>query len=389
MTDLGDFAAAQEPPPKGWEPYAEEIGQIGSAIVRIPTPGASRRDLLISAGFDPDQWVIKGDVQTRKWMRHDHEWLYYYKFDVTAGTESEEQRAANVEDLVTAIRSRTALAPQGPGGGQDAWLYLASDWQIGKAEGDGTPGTVTRVLESVDKARQHVLELRRLGRKMPTGALVGTGDLGEGTCGFYSVQSFMTDLNRRSQNRLVRELLCYAIDELRPLFDEFVVATVGGNHGENREGGKKITNDADNDDVAQFECIKEAYDRVGADIHWVIPEDELSILLTLGGVPVGFTHGHLFTGGGKLAQAKALEWWKGQVFGLQGVAGAHILCSSHFHHFSVINHGARTHLQTPAMDPGSKWVRDAWGSDSPAGVLTLRLDARTPLGWDDLRVLGA
>jgi predicted phosphodiesterase len=121
----------------------------------------------------------------------------------------------------------------------------------------------------------------------------------------------------------------------------------------------------------------------------VIPQDELSLCVELGGVKVGLTHGHLFSSGGRLVQAKALEWWRGQVFGLQPVAEAQVLVSSHFHHFSVINHGARTHIQTPAMDPGSKWVANAWGTDSPAGVLTLRYDAEHPLGWADLHVLGA
>jgi len=90
-----------------------------------------------------------------------------------------------------------------------------------------------------------------------------------------------------------------------------------------------------------------------------------------------------------LPQAKAQEWWKSQDFGFQPVRDAQILISSHFHHFTASTFGARTHLQTPAMDPGSKWVRDAWGSDAPAGVLTLRLSAQEPLKWTDLAILGA
>ena len=64
---------------------------------------------------------------------------------------------------------------------------------------------------------------------------------------------------------------------------------------------------------------REAYDKAGIDgITWVIPEDEMSILVELGGVPTGFTHGHLF-GKGSTPQQKALEWWKGQDFGFQAV----------------------------------------------------------------------
>jgi hypothetical protein len=384
-----DYAAARDLP-KGWEPGIEVRGEDGSAVVRLPRPGASEHDLLLEAGFDPDLWRIKGPVHYRKWQRHDHEWLHYYRFDTTSAGESPAQRAASVDELHALIAGQRS-APRAPQAvnGTDAWVYHASDWQIGKGEGDGSEGTVQRVLDSLQQAYDQVLDLRRRGRMIPHGALLCTGDLGEGTCGFYPNQAWSTDLNRRDQNRVTRMLLTTAVDTLSPLFEKFTVGTVGGNHGENRQGGKVLTDDSDNDDVAQLECVKEAFDRVGdSNIEWIIPRDELSLCVELGGVKVGLTHGHLFSGGGKLVQAKALEWWKGQAFGLQAVADARVLVSSHFHHFSMINHGTRTHLQTPAMDPGSRWVSNAWGLASPAGVLTLRYDANEPLGWADLQVLG-
>ena len=53
--------------------------------MRLPRPNATEQDLLIAAGFDPDCWRIKGTFNTRRWMRYDQEWLYYYKFDVEQG----------------------------------------------------------------------------------------------------------------------------------------------------------------------------------------------------------------------------------------------------------------------------------------------------------------
>jgi len=390
---LAEARAKNQPPPvpKGWEPYAEESGRVGSAIVRLPRPGATERDLLIGAGFDPDCWRIYGPVNTRRWMRYDQEWLFYYKFDVVQG-ESPEQVEIHVKDLVRHLRRRkprTALE-LGLSGGGDAWLYDASDWQVGKREGeDGSAQTVDRVAESVELAVRRVKDLRRCGALMPQGAFVGLGDLGEGTCGFYPNQPFLIDLNRRDQNRVVRELITYAIDELSPLFEVFEVATVGGNHGENRDDGKKATDDGDNDDVAQFEAVKEAYDRAGRDPHirWHIPRDELSIALELGGVLNGFTHGHLFRKGSTV-QAKAHEWWKGQDFGFQAVRGTQILHSAHFHHLSCVCYGSRTHWQTPPMDPGSKWFRETSGEETPAGALTMRISAEEPLGFSDVQVLG-
>lgn len=376
--------------PAGWEPFAEFTDSIGSAIVRLPTPKATARDLLISAGFDPDSWQISGPINTRRWMRYDQEWLYYYKFDVVAG-ESPEIVEEHVDDLVKHIRKRKHKAPAILRPGTDSFAFNASDWQIGKREGnDGTPQTIERVLTSIDMGVERVKELRKQGRKMPELLFTGLGDIGEGTCGFYPGQQFLIDRNRRDQGRINRELITTALDALTPLFDKTIVAVVGGNHGENRSPkGERMTSDGDNDDCAYFDAVKEAFDRAGTtNIDWRIMEDELSMSVYSGEVSVGLTHGHLFERGrGGTAQQKAHEWWKGQDFGFQAVRGTRILISAHFHHFSVITHGARTHLQTPAMDPGSKWFRQSSGEDSPPGTLTLRLDGETALGWDDLSVL--
>ncbi len=373
--------------PPGWEPFAEYAGAIGKAGVRLPRPYSTERDLLIASGFDPDEWQIAGSINTRKWMRYDGEWLYYYKFDVKAG-ESPQIIEQHIDELVGQIRKKIE-SPAFIKPGTDAWGYIASDWQTGKREGnDGTPQTIERVLTSIEMAVERVKNLRRQGFKMPTLLFAGTGDLGEGTCGFYPGQQFLIDRNRRDQGRINRELITKALDELTPLFDKTVVAAVGGNHGENRSPeGQRLTSDGDNDDCAYFDAVREAFDRSGrTDIEWKIMEDELSMALDIGGVFTGLTHGHLF-GKGATAQQKALEWWKGQDFGFQPIRGTRILISSHFHHFSAVTHGSRTHLQTSAMDPGSKWVRQSWGDDTPPGVLTLRFDGESVLGWEDLSIL--
>lgn len=377
-------------PPAGWEPFAEFSDSIGSAIVRLPTPGATARDLLISAGFDPADWQIAGPINTRRWMRYDQEWLYYYKFDVIAG-ESPEVVEEHVDDLVKRIRRRKTKTAKTPSSGTDAFGFLISDWQIGKAEGgDGTPETIERVLKSIELAGDRVKTLRKAGRKMPTLLVGGLGDIGEGTCGFYPGQQFLIDRTRREQGKINRELITEALDHLTPMFDETIVAVVGGNHGENRTPeGQRITSDGDNDDCAYFEAVKEAFDRAGDNnIQWQIMDDELSMMVEAGGVPIGLTHGHLFQQGkGSTAQQKAYEWWKGQDFGFQAVRGTRVLVSAHFHHFSAVTYGSRTHLQTPAMDPGSKWYRELRGEDSPPGTLTVRFDADSPLGWDDVIIL--
>lgn len=371
--------------PPGWQPYSEFTDQIGEAIVRLPSPNATERDLLVSAGFDPDSWRISGAINVRRWMRADQEWLYYYKFDVVAG-ESEEVIEEHIEDLVKKIRQRTPVNKT-RSTEDDAFLVFASDWQIGKAEGGfGTSDTIDRVTDCFDKAALRVKELRKTGRSIPHGVLVGMGDIVEGCLGNYSTQLFTTDKNRRDQNKIARELISYGIDTLSPLFEEFTIACVHGNHGEHRHEGKKITDDADNDDTACFETVKEAYDRAGQTFNWYIPDDEMSTALTLGGVKIGLTHGHIFRKG-STPQQKAVEWFKSADFGFQPVRGSQILVSAHFHHLLVTEVGHRTLIQCPALDPGSKWYRDSTGEDAPPGMLTFRLSKDEVMGYSDLQVL--
>jgi predicted phosphodiesterase len=384
--DLEEAYQRGDKVPAGWQPYVEYTDQIGKAIVRLPSPDASARDLLIGAGFSPDEWKIDGPIQARKWMSYDGRWLHYFKFNVIAG-ESDELVQTHIDELTRHIRKRRTPAKSWASDG-DAFAIVAADWQIGKAEGgDGTDQTVDRVLESLDMAKQRVKDLRRIGRQMPTGALLGLGDLVEGCIGFYPAQQFNVDRTRREQGRITRELIAHAIDELHPLFDRFVVATVAGNHGENRSDGKSFTNPGDNDDVAAFEAVREAFGRAQVQgLEWHIPDEELSIQVNLGGVWVGMTHGHMFRTGAT-AQKKAVEWWKNQEFGLQPVAGSDILLSGHFHHFSAVTYGCRTAIQAPAMDPGSQWFRFGSGEETPAGLLTLRFDRSEALRYSDLQIL--
>jgi hypothetical protein len=388
--DLKAATAASEKVQPGWEPYAEEAGRIGSAIVRLPRPTATEHDLLIGAGFDPDLWRIKGTINTRRWMRYDQEWLYYYKFDVEQG-ETAEALELNIEELTKHLRRRKRRSLSAEVLGDTAYSYQASDWQIGKQLHEvGSAQTAERVADTIDQTVADIRALRKAGFMDDHGAFLALGDLGEGTCGFYPNQAFTVDLNRRDQNRLVRELITYGIDSLSPLFGKFTVATVAGNHGENRSlGGKVTTNEADNDDVAQFEAVREAFARAGdPGIEWIIPDDELAIQVELGGVRVGMTHGHVFQRGpGGTAQKKALEWWKNQDFGMQELRGSQVLLSAHFHHYSNVCYGRRSAIQMPPMDPGSKWFADVVGQDSPAGAVVMRFDSSKKLGYDHLRIL--
>ena len=375
---------------KGWEPYTETVGsESGSAVVASNTSNKKEEDLLKDAGFDPNSWKISGPINTRKWQRHDKEWLYYYKFSVVGG-ESDASVGVHIDELVKKINKRLVDKPKKTiKDAEDAFIFVMSDLQIGKSEGGiGSEHTALRYMDCVDQAVEQVKALRASGKPVDHGVILGTGDLVEGCVNYYSNQPWIVDLNQRDQNKLVRELIYYTIDSFYPLFDRLTVATVGGNHGENRNDGKLVTDLADNADVAAFEACKEAYDRAGVlDIDWIIPQHDISIAFDAGGVNIGACHGHQFRKGSTPAQ-KAEEWFKGQVFGGNNpVSNAKLLVHAHFHHFLVTQKGFRTMIQAPTCDPGSSHFTNSAGDQTPAAVLTFRASSNSPTGFTDIQLL--
>lgn len=390
LTDDIDNAANESEkiaPPKGWEPYTETIGeQVGSAIVKIPSPGATEHDLLLSAGFDPESWQIDGPIQTRKWMAYHGDWLYYYKFSVKSG-ESKESKKIDVDELIKYLKKRKTKSPAKTTSG-DGWALVISDLQIGKANGDiGTDDIIRFYTDCVDQAVKEVKHLRKFGKMMPEGALFGLGDIVENCFGFYPSQPFTVDLNQREQNRVARQLITYSINELMPLFDSFQVKAIGGNHGERRVDGKFVTDGGDNMDSECFDAVREAYNMAGIELDWDIPDQDLSLATTIGGVNVGITHGHLFKSGGATIQQKSINWFKNQIWGVQNVSECQILLHGHWHHLLVTQSGYRSLIQAPACDAGSLWYTQTSGEHTPPGVLTMRFDSNNPVGWDDLKVL--
>jgi predicted phosphodiesterase len=379
-------------PPKDAPTFSETNGEEGHAAAFLPHENATARELVEAAGLDPDLWQLTGNVNTRKWMRYDGKFLYYYKFDVKAG-ESIEARQLHIEDLTKLIRRRTrkpfnSLLTSH----STTYGHGIADWQIGKAEGgEGSDSTIQRYLNSIEEAEREIKRLRKTNASLNDLALLSTGDLVEGCGGHYDMQTFSVDLDRREQNRVVRELLTTAISTLSPMFEHTTVAAVPGNHGENRHKGKAFTNFSDNDDVATVEAVSESFRLAGWDedrIKFMWPEkDELSLLVDLNGVPIVLAHGHQFRGGVN-ALKKADDWWRGQDFGHQAAREAQILLTGHFHSFNTSNlsHN-RSWIQQPTIDTGSWWFTNMSGISATRGVLSMVFNSEHPLGYDHLRIL--
>lgn len=264
--------------------------------------------------------------------------------------------------------------------GDRALVVCWSDWQIGKADGDGWRGTLDRFVDSIGAMQDRI-------RDEKPGALyvLSLGDMVEGCAGHYAQQTFTTQLNATQQQEVVTDMIVRGVKDLARHVGRMVVAPVGGNHGEVRRDGKSFTDFADNYDVSLFRhakrTIAENVDAYGH-VSFNIPTRELTQTLDVNGVLVGIVHGHQFAGGGTVEQ-KAMRWWRGQMEGMQPVGDASILVSGHFHHLNVKRQGSRTWMQAPALDGGSDWFRDVSGLDSPPGTLSFVVESG---GWRRMMV---
>jgi hypothetical protein len=97
----------------------------------------------------------------------------------------------------------------------------------------------------------------------------------------------------------------------------------------------------------------------------------------MAGTVVGLAHGHQFRG-------KAVDWWMKQSHGMQDIGEATLLLSGHLHHLRVEQSGAKTFIQSPALDGGSTWFQNSSGQAAPAGMLTLTVGGG---GWSDLLIV--
>lgn len=258
--------------------------------------------------------------------------------------------------------------------GQGAMIVVLSDWQIGKADGDGLKGTIERILNGIDKVEVRIKELEKLKRPIGKLMVLWTGDSIEGCVGHYAQQTFSVELDRRDQVKVARRLLRDALMRWSKYFAEVQVLAVGGNHGENRNsGGKSYTSLNDNDDVAIVEQVAEILEsnqEAYGHIQFAIPKDRLSITADAAGWVLGITHGHTARRGGTGTEQKLRRWLEGQSLGRRSVGGADVLVSGHYHHFRVADWGGCVWLQAPAMDGGSDWWQEMSGEKSESGILT-------------------
>jgi hypothetical protein len=387
----------RKPRPKhkpGWEPGFVWDGRKGSITLEPGTEsGASRAqftallsELAEAIGEDPDLYEIVGDIQVRRWQQTPgDEYLYYHRATITrkaGGAEGD----PDVDALLAEVRKRgTRKVPSTDTTG--AGLVVAmGDWQVGKSDGDGVEGTVERLAAIPAHIEARWKALRRIGVPLEVVYLCFAGDLKESCNGHYTQQQFRTVLNNRDQRKIIRHSAERVIDRAAAFAPRVAVKVVGGNHGEEREGGKSHTDFADNVDVAVIEDIAYAYSHTDRYPHvsFAIPNDDLTLTFDHDGTVVGLAHGHQAGFGSGDPRTKIHNWWKGQMDGQQPIGDADILVTAHYHHPWMIRRGARTHFGCPSLDGGSDWFRNQTGQHAPPQTLSFVV---TGSGWSHMELL--
>lgn len=407
MTDLSKRLAAVEnqaeledavkkkKSPQGWEPGVVWDGAKGtvttSAIYEPPTEWSS---LLKERGLDPSIYEIVGD--TIRWTSFDG-WkrdapgdeaystiCYSYKADIRLKS----PERPNLDEIYQAIKR--AKKPSKPAPEGDTTFVIAlSDWQTGNRDGGGVQKQVEEIAALPDKLVKRVRDLRKCGTKINHILIVGLGDLVEGTCGHYPAQQFRIEVDRREQMKIVRRGIRDIIMALAPIVERVTITAVGGNHGENRGlSGKAFTTTGDNDDVAIFEQIAEAFQmnkEAFPNVSWRIPLERLTTSVEINGKIIAFTHGHLSKASGNAAQS-VWNWWKDQAHGRAhpGVADADILVTGHYHHFNAKEQEGRALFVCPSIVSVGEYFQDTYGVKTRAGTLTFCVNS---VGWTEMSIV--
>lgn len=252
------------------------------------------------------------------------------------------------------------------------------DLQAGQHDGDSVEGMLARaalyplfIKAEIKRLAMQKVRVRRV-------VMPALGDLVEGcmAAAFYSNQSWLVNLNRRDQVKIVRRLVTRIMEEVATLGYPVLVPVVPGNHGEHRGAkGKLVTDPADNDDIAIMEMVAElcqANPSLRDQFTFRFTEgNDLSVTLDLGwGWTVAFAHGHT-AGGGAGAANKQQNWLAKQALANTAAGGAKFYVTGHFHSAMYVTlPGGRTWIQIPALCDSSEYFTDWYGLSGAPGLLT-------------------
>ena len=383
-----EIASVQKTEPRQrqaeWTPGVTWMGDEGT-ITTPPVEGETHPDwsgVLRMWGLDPEHFAVVEPVLFNVWGDTLGILNRQWKGKVVR---KGRQETADIDALIQEIKKHKPRERKEIEGGASL-VVCASDWQVGKRDGDGLKGLVGRWLQAIDDVELRLKELKKLGRPIDSITVLCLGDLVEGCDGHYDIQTFTVEVDRRDQVKIARRLLRDALIRWSKVVPSITVAAIGGNHGENRKNGKAFTTLGDNDDVALVESVAEIFQanpEAYGHIKFAIPTDELSLTLEVHGKIIGITHGHLARSGAG-TEAKLRRWIADQTLGRQRIGDCDILVTGHYHSFKLADWGGVKWIQAPALDGGSVWWRQSTGEIADVGVLTFLVSSQ---GVSDIQLL--
>ncbi len=364
---LGDFenlssrgSDKREPALKeSWRPQLE-LDANGGYFVSSPRTQepANQEELLAEFDLNPADWIIT-NVRRSKWQTYSGEWLQSFRVSLKPiAQRSEMLDASQIEKEILKWRPKK----EDKGKGNLTAIYNIGDTQWGKDAGDGTAGTVDRVMRGLQAslARHKEIKSRGIGQI----ALPQLGDCIEGVVSQGGKITGRLDLSLTSQIRVGRRVLLEWVKAFAPLTDDLVIPVVPGNHDESHR--QVITDPMDSWQVEIVQQVLDIAKENPALAHVTgrfADNDNSTLAVNLSGALVGFAHGHQIRDPEK--------WLAGQSLGLTAIGGSEVLITAHYHHYQVKQLGPRLWIQVPALDGGSNWFRDRRGLDSPTGIVSL------------------
>lgn len=380
--------------PSGWEPGVRWDSENSMTVTTDLTTEMADEAAWRQAAADmgcvlPDGWTIypvEARFDEAAWTREDEGQdavtrpVWRYKFRLERVSRS----AVDVDELVKIIaKHKPRKRTDDPVMLDQTWLLATGDWQLGKCDGDGTPGTIERILEGTDKAVDRIRELKRLRRWPGNAVLALTGDCVEGFVSQGGGNIWRTNLTMTEQVRLYRRLIMQMTTTLAREVDSLLVTAVPGNHGETvRIGSKMATRMDDSWDLDSVSAVAEAlsqnpetYGHVGFHLP---QKDEGEVVLDMHGTIVAIAHGH------QVPRGDVPKWVAEHAKNMSNVGDAHLIVTGHHHHLVVKAMGPRTWVQVPAMESESTWWKHRTGEVSAPGMVSL-LTSRGL--WSDLAII--
>jgi predicted phosphodiesterase len=258
---------------------------------------------------------------------------------------------------------------------EQGFVVALGDLQLGKMDGDGVDGTVSRFLSTTVDA---IARYKRIAKGAPV-YLIHLGDCIEGYVSQGGDNAKRTTLTTTEQVDLYQDLLLNQVKAFAKVAPSLTVVGIPGNHD---EAHRPLHTYTDSWALQAVSSVKRAMDFAGGYDHvtTVTPErDELTVTLDVCGTRVGMAHGHQWRPG------QATTWWAKQSHGRQPVGDADLLLSAHLHHLRVEHTGRdKTWLQVPALESGSQWWKHKTGEWGQPGVVTMLVGGGS---WRSLEVL--